>query len=325
LPLFCHIWNQIAPHEGVTTLLSVGQQSSRKFWFLDSPPAPLQGLRPEVQPTQVFFVDTRPKITKPLLYHAGEVFFMGNRLAGRRAIVTGAASGIGLATVKLFLAQGASVLGVDLPGERLDAALAETGASVLGVSVTDSDAPDKIVAAATQAMGGIDILFNNAGVVHNCLLDRMSDDDWDGVIDVNLRSIFRITRACAPALKQSGAGRIINTASVMAEATGMGMAAYSASKAAVLGLTMNMAVEFGKSGCTANAILPGAIWTGMTSAMWEERPEVADAWAAKTALRRLGQPEDIARVALFLASDDGGYVSGQGLTVDGGLTAKLGG
>jgi 3-oxoacyl-[acyl-carrier protein] reductase len=250
---------------------------------------------------------------------------MGNRLEGKRAIVTGAASGIGLATVKLFLDQGASVLGVDLPGERLDAALARTGAAVLGVSVTDDDAPQKIVQAALEKIGGVDILFNNAGVVHNCLLERMSDDEWDGVLDVNLRSIFRITRACVPALKQSGSGRIINTASVMAEATGMGMAAYSASKAAVLGLTMNMAVELGKFGVTSNAILPGAIWTGMTEGMWIERPDIAEQWAKKTTLRRLGQPEDIARVALFLASEDGGYVTGQGLTVDGGLTAKLGG
>jgi 3-oxoacyl-[acyl-carrier protein] reductase len=250
---------------------------------------------------------------------------MSNRLQGRRAIVTGAASGIGWATAMLFLSEGASVLGVDLPGDRLGAALDGTGVQKLGVSVTDDDAPQKIVEAANQHLGGIDILFNNAGVVHNCLMERMSDEEWDGVLDVNLRSIFRITRACVPDLKKSDNGRIINTASVMAEATGMGMAAYSASKAAVLGLTMNMAVELGKFGCTANAILPGAIWTGMTAGMWEERPDVAEAWAKKTTLRRLGQPEDIARVALFLASDDGGYMTGQGLTVDGGLTAKLGG
>jgi 3-oxoacyl-[acyl-carrier protein] reductase len=250
---------------------------------------------------------------------------MGNRLEGRRAIVTGAASGIGWATAMLFMSEGAKVLAVDLPGPKLTDALTGTGAAILGVSVTDDDAPQKITEAAIAHLGGIDILFNNAGVVHNCLLERMSDAEWDGVLDVNLRSIFRITRACVPNLKQSGVGRIINTASVMAEATGMGMAAYSASKAAVLGLTMNMAVELGKFGVTSNAILPGAIWTGMTEGMWQERPDVADAWAKKTTLRRLGQPEDIARVALFLASDDGGYMTGQGLTVDGGLTAKLGG
>ncbi len=250
---------------------------------------------------------------------------MTGRLAGKRAVVTGAASGIGLATAKLYLAEGASVLGVDLPGQKIEDALAGTGVVALGVSVTDDDAPQKIVEAAIAHMGGVDILFNNAGVVHNCLLERMSDAEWDGVLDVNLRSIFRITRACVPHLKQSGAGRIINTASVMAEATGMGMAAYSASKAAVLGLTMNMAVELGKFGVTSNAILPGAIWTGMTEGMWHERPDIAEQWAKKTTLRRLGQPEDIARVALFLASEDGGYMTGQGLTVDGGLTAKLGG
>jgi 3-oxoacyl-[acyl-carrier protein] reductase len=250
---------------------------------------------------------------------------MGNRLVGRRAIVTGAASGIGLATARLFMDEGAHVLAVDKQGEQLNAALAGTNATTLAVSVTQADAPDQILAAALAHMGGVDILFNNAGVVHNMLIERMPDAEFDATLDVNLRSIFRITRACIPQLKQSGVGRIINTASVMAEATGMGLAAYSASKAAVLGLTMTMAVELGKFGVTANAILPGAIWTGMTSSMWEERPDVAEMWAGKTALRRLGQPEDIARVALFLASDDGGYVSGQGLTVDGGLTAKLGG
>lgn len=250
---------------------------------------------------------------------------MVDRLAGKRAIVTGAASGIGLATAKLFLAHGAHVLGVDLPGPRLEAALADTGAKALGISVTEENAPQAILDAAISHMGGVDIVFNNAGVVHNCLMERMSDAEWDGVLDVNVRAIFRLTRALVPQLKQSVAGRIINTASVMAEATGMGMAAYSASKAAVLGLTMTMAVELGKFGVTANAILPGAIWTGMTSGMWEERPDIADQWAKKTTLRRLGQPEDIARVALFLASEDGGYMTGQGLTVDGGLTAKLGG
>ena len=250
---------------------------------------------------------------------------MGNRLMGRRAIVTGAASGIGLATAKLFIAEGAQVLGVDMPGQRLTDALAGTQIAALGVSVTQADAPRIILDAAVAHMGGLDIVFNNAGVVSNCLLERMSDEDWDGVLDVNLRSIFRLTRACIPHLKQSPAGRIINTASVMAEATGMGMSAYSASKAAVLGLTMNMAVELGKFGVTANAILPGAIWTGMTESLWHERPDVAEMWAKKTTLRRLGQPEDIARVALFLASEDGGYMTGQGLTIDGGLTAKLGG
>jgi 3-oxoacyl-[acyl-carrier protein] reductase len=261
----------------------------------------------------------------PFLKKSRKAFFMVDRLVGKRAIVTGAASGIGLATAKLFMAEGAQVVGVDLPGSRLDDALVGTGAFALGVSVTDAEAPQKILDAAMTHMGGVDIIFNNAGVVHNCLIERMSDEEWDGVLDVNLRSIFRITRALVPQLKQSPAGRIINTASVMAEATGMGMAAYSASKAAVLGLTMNMAVELGKFGVTSNAILPGAIWTGMTEGMWHERPDVADAWAKKTTLRRLGRPEDIARVALFLASDDGGYMTGQGLTVDGGLTAKLGG
>jgi 3-oxoacyl-[acyl-carrier protein] reductase len=247
------------------------------------------------------------------------------RLAGRRAIITGAASGIGLATAHLFASEGAAVLAVDLPGERLDAAFQGTAILTLGQSVADADAPDHILQAARAQLGGVDILFNNAGIATNSLVERTSDEDWDRTLDVNLRAMFRLTRAAIPDLKASAAGRVINTASVMAEGSGMGLAAYSASKSGVQGFTRALAIELGKFAVTANWLLPGAIRTGMTQGLWDQRPEIADTWANKAVLRRLGEPNDIAKVALFLASDDAGFITGQGLCVDGGLSLRVGG
>lgn len=246
------------------------------------------------------------------------------RLEGRRAVVTGAASGIGLASVRLFAAEGASVLAVDLPDGRLEAALGgAAGVSTLAVSVADADAPERIVAAAEAATGGIDILFNNAGVADSVRVEAMDDAVWARSLEVNLTAVFRLARAAIPLLKRSAAGRVINTASVMAEGSGAGLAAYCAAKAGIQGLTRTLAVELGRHGITANWILPGAIRTGMTSALWDERPDIAAVWADKSVLRRLGAPDDIARAALFLASDDAAFITGQGLAVDGGLTLRI--
>lgn len=250
---------------------------------------------------------------------------MTKRLAGRRAIITGAASGIGLATAHLFASEGADVLAVDLAGDKLAQAFEGTGIVTHGQSVTEADAPEKILAAAHAHLGGVDILFNNAGIATNSLVERTSDEAWDQTLDVNLRAMFRLTRAVIPDLKTSSAGRILNTASVMAEGSGMGLAAYSASKSGVQGFTRALAIELGKYGVTANWLLPGAIRTGMTQGLWDQRPEIADTWANKAVLRRLGEPDDIAKVALFLASDDAGFITGQGLCVDGGLSLRVGG
>ncbi|MDP3738434.1 MAG: SDR family NAD(P)-dependent oxidoreductase [Hyphomonadaceae bacterium] len=244
---------------------------------------------------------------------------MAGRLDGRRAIVTGAASGIGKASAVLFADEGAKVLAVDLPGKGLEA---PKGGYALEIDITDSDAPQRIIETAVGMLGGLDVLFNNAGVSGRWRVEEMTDEQWDRVQAVNVRAPFRIARAVIPELKKSAAGRIINTASVMAEVTDIGLAAYCASKAGVAGLTRTLALELGKFGITANYLLPGAIRTGMTSALWDERPDIAEIWAKKAALRRLGEPEDLARVALFLASDDARFVTGQGLAADGGLTLR---
>jgi 3-oxoacyl-[acyl-carrier protein] reductase len=246
------------------------------------------------------------------------------RLRDRAAIVTGAASGIGAATARLFAQEGAMVLAVDLPGKGLSKTHGEDPRiTVLEKSVADHDAADVIVEACRRQCGGLDIVMNNAGVASNALAEAMTIEDWDRTLSINLRAPFLICQKAIPSLKDSKAGRIINVASVMAEGTDYGLAAYCASKAGVAGLTRTLALELGKFGITANYLLPGAIKTGMTSPLWEAQPHIADIWAKKSALRRLGAPIDLARAALFLASDEGGFVTGQGLAVDGGLTLRV--
>ncbi len=244
------------------------------------------------------------------------------RLQDRAAIVTGAASGMGRACAILFAENGAKVLAVDRPDTDL-AGTAQSHAAIrtLAADVAEPGAPDRIVAHAVKELGRLDILMNNAGVSHRAFVEEMQEADWDRVLAVNVRAQLLLCRAAIPHLKASLAGRIINVASVMAEATDFGLAAYCASKAGVAGLTRTLALELGKFGITANYIEPGAIQTGMTAKAFSD-PHIAEVWAKKSPLKRLGQPVDIARGALFLASDDGGFVTGHGLRVDGGLMLR---
>jgi 3-oxoacyl-[acyl-carrier protein] reductase len=178
-----------------------------------------------------------------------------------------------------------------------------------------------LISGAVSRFGGLDILMNNAGISLGGPVAELPDEYWDKTMAVNVTSHFKLSKAAIPHLRKSPAGRIINVASVMAEGTDYGLAAYSAAKAAVAGLTRNLALELGRDGITANYILPGAIETGMTVNFADEK--IADIWARKSPLKRLGQPIDIARGALFLASDDGGFVTGHGLNVDGGLMLRV--
>lgn len=246
------------------------------------------------------------------------------RLQGRAAIITGAASGMGRASAELFAAEGAHVLAVDLAEKGLEAAhRGNIRIRTIEKSIADIDAPAAIVGVCLAAFGRLDILFNNAGISLNKRAEEMSDEEWDRVNDVNVRAQFRLARQVIPELKKSPAGRIINVASVMAEGTDYGLAAYCASKAGVAGLTRTLALELGKFAITANYILPGAIVTGMTKGLWDARPDIAEIWAKKSPLRRLGEPIDIARAALFLASDEAGFITGHGLNVDGGLMLRV--
>lgn len=249
-----------------------------------------------------------------------------NRLARKVAIVTGAASGIGEATARLFAEEGATVVAVDRPGTPLaEVHAGQPTILPLAVDVTDDDAPQRIVDHALQQGGGLDILFNNAGVSAREFGESTSDADWDRVFSVNSRAVFRLCRAAIPALKAraaaTGRARIVNTASVMAERTDLGLAAYTASKHAVAGLSKTLALELGKWGITVNYLLPGAIYTGMTRANFDQ-DHIRAVWEKKAALRRLGQPIDMARAVLLLVSDEADFITGHGLVADGGLTLR---
>jgi len=239
------------------------------------------------------------------------------RLQDRVAIVTGAASGIGRASAEMFAAEGAKVLAVDLEPFTLDHKNIQT----LDQDVSADTAAATIIGGAVERFGKLDILMNNAGIGGGAPIAEFPDELWDKNLAVNLTPHFKLSKAAIPYLKESGAGRIINVASVMAEGTDYGLAAYSAAKAGVAGLTRNLALELGRFGITANYILPGAIRTGMTVNFKD--PKIAEIWAKKSPLKRLGEPIDLARGALFLASDDGGFVTGHGLNVDGGLMLRV--
>jgi len=244
------------------------------------------------------------------------------RLDGKVAIVTGAASGIGQAAAQLLAGEGARVLAVDRADAQLAAAHAGHERIVTFVAdIADPDAGPAVVGAALERFGKLDILVNNAGVGSNALAEVMPLDEWDRVFSVNIRGTFMLCKAAIPELRKSEAGRIINIASVMAEHTDYGLSAYAASKAGVAGLTRTLALELGKFGITANYILPGAIYTGMTRQNFDQN-HIREAWEKKSPLKRLGQPIDIARGILFLASEDGGFVTGHGLVIDGGLTLR---
>lgn len=234
----------------------------------------------------------------------------GRDLRGRRAIVTGAASGIGAAVVARLMDEGCTVLAIDLAAAGL------TGTHNLAIDVGEAAA---IKDEAEAKLGGCDILINNAGVCPAGPLADMSEEMWDRALDVNVTSVMRLTRACLPMLQKSVAGRVINTGSILSRFGDAGLVAYATSKHAVLGLTRALAMEIGPLGITVNCVQPGAIDTGMTRPMFDSNPDILSYYIGRSALGRVGQPEDIADVMVFLASDDSRFITGQGIMVDGGL------
>ena len=239
-------------------------------------------------------------------------------IAGRRALVTGAASGIGLATARRLAAGGASVFTVD----RASVFTVDNGSPAdLLVDVAAPGASEAIIAAALARLGGLDILVPNAGISSFTPLESHPDAIWDDTIAINLTAVFRLCRAALPALKASPAPRIITIGSVMSDHGDAGMAAYAASKHGVLGLTRSLATELGPFGITVNCVQPGAILTGITAPAFAASPEFETLWRDKSALKRIGTPDDIAGVIAFLAGPDAGFVTGHGISVDGGAMA----
>ncbi len=245
------------------------------------------------------------------------------KLTDKTAIVTGAANGIGRAIAELFLKQGANVVLSDINAEELNAAFDDDKriAKVIG-DVSKNATHAAIIDAAQQSFGGVDILVNNAGIAIAGEYETLTDEQWDTIMGVNVRAVFRLTREVLPLLKKSAAGRVINLGSIMSDVAGPGLAIYGASKHAVAGLSKGMAVDFGKYGITVNYLQPGSIITKMSEPFMQDADFKAY-WEAKAPIGRLGEAHEVAVAALFLASGEAQFVSGVGLNVDGGAIIQF--
>jgi 3-oxoacyl-[acyl-carrier protein] reductase len=239
-------------------------------------------------------------------------------LSGRVALVTGSTRGIGRAIAGTLAACGAKVAVVGRDQSRADAVAAELGESSKGFAcdVSDIAQVNALIENVEKTMGSLDILVNNAGLTRDNILLRLKDDDWDAVIDANLRGAFATIRAATRGMMKRRWGRIINISSIVGLIGNKGQANYAASKAGLIGLTKSVAKEFGSRNILANVIAPGYIETDMTSAM---TPEAQAAMKGMIPLDRLGTAQDVANAVAFLASEHSAYITGQVLVIDGGL------
>jgi 3-oxoacyl-[acyl-carrier protein] reductase len=239
-------------------------------------------------------------------------------LSGKNALVTGSTRGIGRSIAETLAKAGArvAVVGRDLEKAREAAAAVGNGAQGFACDVTDTAAIAKLVSDVEAAFGSIDILVNNAGITRDNLVMRLKDEDWDAVIDANLRGAFAAIRAVSRGMMKKRSGRIINISSIVGIIGNKGQANYAASKAGLIALTKSVAKELGSRNILVNAVAPGFIETEMTAAM---TPEAREGLGKQIALERLGTPQDVAAMVAFLASDLASYITGQVLIVDGGM------
>jgi len=236
------------------------------------------------------------------------------RLEGKIAVVTGGAKGLGGSMCQRFAKEGAIVIAADMGEMTYEA----PGVEYYQLNVADSEGCRKFYETVMEKYGRIDILVNNAGITRDAMTRKMTDEMWDLVIDVNLKGLFNLTRYIGPQMEEKGSGSIINISSVVGEYGNIGQANYAATKAGVIGLTKTWAKEFARKGAAVrvNCIAPGYTMTDILKTVPQE---LLDKFAAMTMLGRLGQPEEIANAALFLASDEASYVTGQVLAVNGGM------
>jgi NAD(P)-dependent dehydrogenase (short-subunit alcohol dehydrogenase family) len=250
------------------------------------------------------------------------------------AVVTGGAVGIGRASAMAFARRGAAVSVVDidqLNGEQTVRAIETGGGRALFVrtDVSKSDEVRSMVQTTVELFGGIDIVHNNAGIQRYGTAESTSEEEWDEVLRVNLKSVFLVSKYCIPEIKKRGGGAIVNTSSVQAFATQQNVAAYSATKAAIVGLTKSMAVDFAPYKIRVNAVCPGSVDTPMlrwaADYLYNERKsdDVVSEWGQYHALNRVAQPEEVAEVVLFLAGPGASFVTGAAYLVDGGMLARL--
>ncbi len=255
------------------------------------------------------------------------------RLLGKRALVTGGASGIGRAVVERFVAEGAAVALADLDGETARAvahALRTRGARVVAIvgDVSRLEDAERMVAEAVAFLGGLDILINNAGIETIGSVTTARDDEWEWQIAVNLNGVYRMSRFAIPEIIRAGGGAIVNVASVGGLVAVREFSAYGASKAAVIQLTRSMAADYAEHGIRVNCICPGPVDTPLLERACRRVPggrspeEVRQMYANLTLLKRIARPEEIAACIAFLASDDASYVTGAVLVADGGFTAQ---
>ena len=244
------------------------------------------------------------------------------KLEGKVALVTGASRGIGRAIALALASEGASIV-INYAGSAASAEAVKAEVEALGqkavciqADISSMSAATEMVEAAVKEFGRVDILVNNAGITRDGLLMRMKEEDWDAVLSTNLKGVFNCSKACIKYMMKQRAGRIISISSVVGVMGNAGQANYAAAKAGVIGFTKSVAKEVASRGITANAIAPGFIQTDMTKALPEK---VVEAMQAGIPLGRLGDPEDIAKAVVFLASDDASYITGQTLHVDGGM------
>ena len=243
-------------------------------------------------------------------------------LEGKVAIITGASRGIGKAIAQEFVSQGAKVAFTYRKKKKkarsLEAELTANGGTVRGFKsdAAKMDEAESLVASVVEAFGTVDIVINNAGITDDTLLMRMSEEQWDRVIDVNLKSCFALTKAVMRTMLKARSGSIINVSSVVGVQGNAGQANYAASKAGILGFTKSVALELGSRNIRCNAIAPGFIETEMTAALDEN---TVQGWRDAIPLKRGGKPEDVAQLCTFLASDMSAYITGQTICVDGGM------
>ncbi len=255
---------------------------------------------------------------------------MGTRLANKVIIITGAAGGIGRAAALLFAEEGASVIVVDQDVEGGDGTvhqiLEKGGTAIfLRTNLVDAKQVEDMVMKAIERFGRIDVLYNNAGVNHFARIADVEEEDWDRVMAVNVKSVFLTCKYVIPYMQKAGKGTIINTASTAAIVGLRNLSVYTASKGAVLQLTRNIALDYARDGIRANALCPGVTQTEMTEKVIVSDP---DPQAARERFNRviprgsMAKPEELARAALFLASDESSYILGAAIPVDGGYTAE---